>query len=337
MIAVRWPAGPRLLIADEPTTALDVTVQAQVLRLLLDLRDRLGLAIVLVTHNLGVVAQTCDTLAVMYAGRMMERGAEARFAARPRRTPIPRRCSSASRVGRSGRAAARHSRPAAVGRAHFPTAAASIPAARARPSFVRNSAPPCARSLPSAPRMSLRGGLMNAPLPLLNVKDLVVRFRAAGIALPFAGGRYINAVNGVSLAVARGETSASSANPAAARARSAGRSSIWSRRKPAKCGSRTAWSGTRQGLDRPAARPGRDDLPGSLRLPQSTVSGRRGDRRGGPRTWQGAARCCPGPGGGAARPGRFVRQSWPTAGRISSVADSASVSESPAPWRSSRA
>ena len=63
-----------LLIADEPTTALDVTIQAQILRLLLDLRQRLGVAQVLITHNVGVAAQTCDRIAVMYAGSVVEQG-----------------------------------------------------------------------------------------------------------------------------------------------------------------------------------------------------------------------------------------------------------------------
>ncbi len=83
MIAVALACEPKMLIADEPTTALDVTVQVQILRLLMDLRDRLGLAIIMITHDLGVVAQTCDRIAVMYAGRLCETGAKRRVLAGP--------------------------------------------------------------------------------------------------------------------------------------------------------------------------------------------------------------------------------------------------------------
>jgi oligopeptide/dipeptide ABC transporter ATP-binding protein len=72
MIAMALALKPRLLIADEPTTALDVTIQAQILRLLTDLCRDTGTAMILVTHDLGVVAQTADRVAVMYAGRIVE-------------------------------------------------------------------------------------------------------------------------------------------------------------------------------------------------------------------------------------------------------------------------
>ena len=73
-IALALAGSPRLLVADEPTTALDVTIQAQVLDLLAELRERQGLAVILISHDLGVVAEICDRLAVMYAGEIVEVG-----------------------------------------------------------------------------------------------------------------------------------------------------------------------------------------------------------------------------------------------------------------------
>ncbi|MBV9517513.1 MAG: ABC transporter ATP-binding protein, partial [Hyphomicrobiales bacterium] len=72
MIAMALACDPRLLIADEPTTALDVTIQAQILKLLIELKARTGAAIILITHDLGVVAETCQRVIVMYAGRKVE-------------------------------------------------------------------------------------------------------------------------------------------------------------------------------------------------------------------------------------------------------------------------
>jgi peptide/nickel transport system ATP-binding protein len=74
MIAMALACEPQLLIADEPTTALDVTIQAQILELLAGLQDRLRLSVILITHDLGVIAQMCHRVAVMYAGKVVEVG-----------------------------------------------------------------------------------------------------------------------------------------------------------------------------------------------------------------------------------------------------------------------
>jgi oligopeptide/dipeptide ABC transporter ATP-binding protein len=84
MIAVALAAEPGLLIADEPTTALDVTIQDQILHLLLDIRREMGMSIVLVSHDMGVIAQTCDFVGVMYAGYLVEDGPVGEIFERPR-------------------------------------------------------------------------------------------------------------------------------------------------------------------------------------------------------------------------------------------------------------
>ncbi|WP_208702885.1 MULTISPECIES: ABC transporter ATP-binding protein [unclassified Mesorhizobium] len=100
MIAMALACAPELLIADEPTTALDVTIQAQILRLIVDLKERTGTAVMFITHDLGVVAETCQRVIVMYAGRIVEQASVIDLFARPahpytqglmRSVPDPRR------------------------------------------------------------------------------------------------------------------------------------------------------------------------------------------------------------------------------------------------------
>ena len=74
MIAIALACEPKLLIADEPTTALDVTIQAQILELIMELKEKLGMAVILITHDLGIVSSMCDRIAVMYAGKVIECG-----------------------------------------------------------------------------------------------------------------------------------------------------------------------------------------------------------------------------------------------------------------------
>ena len=84
VIAIALACGPELVIADEPTTALDVTIQAQILQLINNLQRDLGMSVMLITHDLGVIAETCDEVCVMYAGRVVERAQVKELFANPR-------------------------------------------------------------------------------------------------------------------------------------------------------------------------------------------------------------------------------------------------------------
>ncbi len=108
MIAMSLMCDPELLIADEPSTALDVTIQAQILRLLADLQKELGIAMILITHDLGVVARIADRVAVMYAGQIVEQGSAAEIFSTPQHPytrglisciPIPGRTIPGGKLG----------------------------------------------------------------------------------------------------------------------------------------------------------------------------------------------------------------------------------------------
>ena len=96
MIAMALSCHPALLIADEPTTALDVTVQAQILELIKELQNALGMGVLYITHDLGVIAEIADEVAVMYLGRVVEQADGARHLQRTRCTPTRACCSRAS-------------------------------------------------------------------------------------------------------------------------------------------------------------------------------------------------------------------------------------------------
>jgi oligopeptide/dipeptide ABC transporter ATP-binding protein len=122
MIAIALCCEPDILIADEPTTALDVTVQAQILALMDGLRRKLGTAIVIITHNLGVVAQVCDRVMVMYAGRVIETGAVHDIFHRPRHPYTRALLESIPRQGRRDAAPG-----AATGPRRLPTIEGIVP------------------------------------------------------------------------------------------------------------------------------------------------------------------------------------------------------------------
>jgi oligopeptide/dipeptide ABC transporter ATP-binding protein len=140
MIAMAIAAEPRLLVADEPTTALDVTIQAQILDLLMELKRRLGMSLLLITHNLGIVGQVADRVAVMYAGQIVETAPARELLKRPLHPYTQALMNSAPKLG------------AAQGRlASIP---GSVPVAGATPSGCRfhprcmKARPDCARNPP---------------------------------------------------------------------------------------------------------------------------------------------------------------------------------------------
>ena len=129
VIAMALVCKPELLIADEPTTALDVTIQAQILGLIKSLQRELGCSVLLITHDLGVVAQTADEVAVMYLGRVVEQGDIRRVLKAPRH-PYTRGCSNRFRVWPAIRSDWRRSRAAFRPSAGSRRAARFIPGVR---------------------------------------------------------------------------------------------------------------------------------------------------------------------------------------------------------------
>ena len=141
MIAMAIACEPEVLIADEPTTALDVTIQAGVLDVMRGLRERLGTAIVLITHDLGVVADLADRVVVMYAGRKVEEGAGAELFADPQHPYTIGLLGAVPRRGTAGGAAAGDPRHRPL--AHRPACSAcSRRAASARRTSAARSVPP---------------------------------------------------------------------------------------------------------------------------------------------------------------------------------------------------
>ena len=103
MIAMALSCNPKLLIADEPTTALDVTIQAQILELIAEMKERLGMAVMLITHAMGVVAETAQRVAVMYAGKVVEEAPVAELFSNPRHPYTRGLIRSIPRIDRAGR------------------------------------------------------------------------------------------------------------------------------------------------------------------------------------------------------------------------------------------
>ena len=344
-IAIALSCEPKLLIADEPTTALDVTVQAQILDLLAREQQRRHMAMILITHDLGVVAGRTDEVAVMYAGRIVERaptprlfkphahalhrGAaggdpEARCRRRTRRCPR----SPAGRPIRRGRCRAARSRRAAA----TPTSAAAARSRRSRSRSRRHTL----RLLASARHCRSRRMMPHGRDPLRAIR--CSRSRTSSSNTPSAA-RPVHAVSDVSL---RGRPRRDAGPGGRIRLRQVHPGPRRAAAAPGAIAASVLFDGheltalRRRGAAADAPPPAAD-LPGPDRLAQSAAAHRRHRRRAaGHRRRQGPRRAraagARGASGGRARSRRW---SW-AACRTNSPAASASASASPARWSSSR-
>ena len=222
MIAAALACNPRLLIADEPTTALDVTIQAQILTLLRELQAETGMAILLITHDLGVAAEIADRVVVMYAGRIAEDAPVERLFSRPAH-PYTRGLLRSVVGGRLARGARLHSIQGSIPslaqlpigcRFHPRCPSASILCATAEPPLEQREGARIAcwhatdAPLPTAitaQAPALPAQQANPQVPLVQLRN-VRKHYPIGIAWPWGARRAVRAVDGVDLDILQGET-----------------------------------------------------------------------------------------------------------------------------------
>ena len=221
MIAIALSCDPKLIIADEPTTALDVTIQAQILELLRDLSARLGISLVIITHNLGIVARYADRLAVMYAGRVVEDGPAAAVFASPRHPYTAGLLKSVPRLDRprTGRLDTIEGLPPNLfeppaGCRFAPRCTARLPICDQDPVLrptgpARRAACHRAEEMPGALPATIAQPMPFSAqdgAPLLEVRGLVKRFHVRGPGLFGRPAATVHAVEDVSFSLRRGET-----------------------------------------------------------------------------------------------------------------------------------
>jgi peptide/nickel transport system ATP-binding protein len=222
VIAIALANKPSLLIADEPTTALDVTIQAQILQLLVDLRREIGIAIMMITHDMGVVAEVCDKVIVMYGGRVVERGSVQDIFIKPRHPYTAALLEAVPRADTAGTEL--HSIPGSPpDPANLPRGCAFAERCSVAIEKCLTDRPPLIEVAPGresacwvsaeggpiwvAPRSVERRGASDtgSPNPILKVTDLRTDVGSRRKAF-FGKGNPVYAVNGVSLEVRGGET-----------------------------------------------------------------------------------------------------------------------------------